>query len=108
MAWAHARGLISYQKPESASQFAVLETQVRHIKPARFGDAVDVAVQVRIQKLRITFEYKMTCAKTQEVLSEARTVHVALDKDLKVLRPPAEMKNILEKEKWIETWLSSL
>ena len=38
VAWAHSAGLIDYQKPESASHFAVLETRVQHLKPSFFGD----------------------------------------------------------------------
>lgn len=104
--WAHHHGIIDYQKPESASYFAVIETQVRHLKPAKFGDNLEVKVQAKIGKVRIIFEYKLY--RNSELLSEARTQHVPLDKELKLIKPPEEIKKILEKVPWTETWLSSL
>jgi acyl-CoA thioester hydrolase len=109
VAWAQSKGLIDYQKPTSASHFAVLETKVRHLKPLFFGDKVEIQLQVQLDKVRIIFEYKITCsARGQELAAVVRTEHVPLDKDLKLLRPSPEMKSILEKETWTETWLSNL
>ena len=109
VAWAHQKGLIEYQKPTSASHFAVLETKVRHLKPLFFGDIAEVQLQVKLERVRIIFEYKITCpARGQELIASVRTEHVPLDKDLKLLRPSNQMKSILEKEKWTETWLSNL
>ena len=108
VAWAHQRGILDYQKPETASHLAVLETHVRHLKPAQFGDDLEVIVQARIEKVRIIFEYKMFCRQRYEApISECRTVHVPLDLELKPIRPSDKLKTILEKEKWIETWLSN-
>jgi acyl-CoA thioester hydrolase len=106
VAWAHAHGLLDYQKPSSASHLAVYETQVRHIRPAKFGDQVNIEVQVRLQKVKIIFEYKMW--RDKELLSECRTVHVPLDLSLKLIKPSVEFKKVLETQVWIETWLSSL
>jgi len=106
VAWAHANGLLDYQQPESASHLAVLETQVRHLKPAKFGDALEIQVQARLQKVKMIFEYKIL--RGDELISECRTTHVPLDLELKLIKPPEKMKKILEKQKWTETWLSSL
>lgn len=107
VAWAHDRGLIEYQRPESAFQLAVLETKVSHLWPAKFGDDVIVHLQVRLEKARIRFFYKMSLEKkvgeiSARVLSRCETLHAALDKDLKPLRPPRKLIEILEKETWIE------
>ncbi len=106
VAWAHDAGLLDYQKPESASYLAVYETQVRHIKPAKFGDVVEVQVQVAARGIKIIFEYKMF--RDEELMSECRTTHVPLGLDLKLIKTPPAIKAILEKQTWIETWLSSL
>ena len=106
VAWAHGRGIISYQKPESAAFLAVLETKVRHLKPLKFGDDIEIEVQVKMDKLRIIFEYKMYClARHQTPVATSRTEHVSLDENLKVKRLSVELKTVLEKEPWIETWL---
>lgn len=105
VAWAQERGLIDYQRPESAAHFAVLETHVRHLRPAIFGDVIEVELQVRREGVRIQFQYLLK--RGSDRLAAVETVHVPLGKDLKPLRVPEAMKDVLEKEQWIETWLSS-
>ena len=106
VAWAHQMGIIDYQKPESASYFAVVETQVKHLKPALFGDLLKIFVQARIKGVRIYFEYK--AYRDAITIAEARTEHVSLDKELKLMKPPQSLREIMEKSVWTETWLSSL
>jgi acyl-CoA thioester hydrolase len=106
VAWAHAHGLLEWQRPEMAASFAVLGTQVRHLKPSRFGDVLKIQVQGRLIGVRIVFEYKMW--KDEELISEARTEHVSLDADLRPQRPSPSMRKVMEGAKWNETWLSNL
>lgn len=106
VAWAHAHGILDYQKPETASHLAVYDTEVRHLRPGRFGDVVEVQVQARFRGVRLIFEYKMW--RDQTVLAEGRTTHVPLNPELKVIRPPRKMKKVVEDSPWIETWLLSL
>lgn len=106
VAWAIDKGLLDYQKPESASHLAVLETQVKHLQALKFGDVIETEVQVRAERARIIFEYKLFVReKSPRPYSVCRTVHVALDKNLNVMRIPEKMKETVEKEKWTETWL---
>ena len=102
--WAHDRGLIDYQKPESASQFAVYETQVKHLKPTFFGDDLEIAVQGRVEGNRLIFQYRLI-GRNGEVCSLGKTVHVSLSKDLKLMRMPAEVRAVTEREQWTEIWL---
>ncbi|WII70951.1 thioesterase family protein [Bdellovibrio sp. 22V] len=104
VAWAHAKGLLDYQKPGSASHFAVYETQVKHLKPTFFGDDLEIEVQARIDGNRLVFQYRLR-GRGNSTCSVAQTVHVALGPDLKLLRLPAEIKTVVEKESWTETWL---
>jgi acyl-CoA thioester hydrolase len=114
VAWAHVQGLLDYQKPGSAAHFAVVQTEVKHLKPLFFGDQVEVELQARLQGARLIFEYKIYSRHIdnrqhgQDPVCVARTMHVPLDLNLKLQRPSAQMKNILEKETWIETWLLNL
>lgn len=103
VAWAHSHGLIDYQKPQSAAHFAVLETKVKHLKPAFFGDDLLILVQARGQGIRIEFQYKII--KGEDVLVLAQTVHVPLNAELRPMKLPKEMKEILERESWKEIWL---
>lgn len=105
VAWAHQHGVIDYQRPESASHFAVLETRVRHHLPGRFGDEIAIDVQARRQGIRVFFEYRLR--RGTEIISTAETVHVPLNAELKPIRLPQGMRLALEKESWTETWLSN-
>ena len=106
VAWAHHFGLIDWNQPESASSFAVIGTEVKHLAPARFGNDLRIEVQGRLKGVRIVFEYKMW--KDSDLLSECRTEHVNLDLGLRPQRPTPQLKSVMEKEKWNETWLLSL
>ncbi len=103
VSWAHSKNLLDYQKPESAFHFAVYGTQVRHLKPAIFGDELEIEVQAKQQGARILFQYRMRAR--GETLSVAITEHVSLNKELKLMRLPKNYTDILEKETWTETWL---
>lgn len=107
VAWANSVGLIDYQKPESASHFAVLETRVQHLKPCFFGDQLKIHLQVKMQGARIVFQYKIyrQAAASDLVIALVETMHVSLDKNLRPLRLTKEFKTILEKRVWKETWL---
>lgn len=108
VAWAHAHGVLDYQKPESASQLAVLETRCRHLKPSFFGDDLEIDVQVKMEKIRIHFQYQIR-NKTQNTISAVGlSSHASLNKELKPQRLSREWQILLEKEKWTETWLSNL
>lgn len=104
VSWAHDRGLIDYQKPGTASHFAVYETQVKHLKPTFFGDELEIEVQARTEGNRLIFQYRLR-GRDREVCSLGKTVHVPLGLDLKLLRLSAEIKAATEKEQWTETWL---
>lgn len=110
VAWAFHTGLLKPEMPERAASLAVLETQVRHLKPCQFGDAIRLELQVRREGIQIVFEYKIW--KHDHLACEIRTKHVGLepaeDGTLRLAKPTTDMRNILEKEIWTETWLSSL
>lgn len=101
--WAHARGLLDYQKKGSAALFAVFETRVKHLKPGFFGDEIDIELQAQKRGIRIFLQYRLKAR--GETLALAETVHVSLDQNLKLIRLPKTMTQILEKELWTETWL---
>jgi acyl-CoA thioester hydrolase len=104
VAWAHQVGIIDYQNPESGHFLAVLETRCRHLKPSYFGDLLTVRLQVKAQGVRICFQYLITSEKGEKIAAGTST-HASLNKQLRPIRMTEQMKNILEKETWTETWL---
>jgi acyl-CoA thioester hydrolase len=108
VAWAHHHGLMDYQKKEAAAHFAVIEVQVKYLKPCFFGDQVEIQVQGKMSGVRIFFQYKLIAVnRGRELVALAKTSHAPLDENLKVMRPLDEMKTVFAKEgqKWTETWL---
>ncbi len=100
--WCVINGLLSTSK-ESVFGLTVVETRVRHLKPARYGDEVVVFTQVKSKGARLIFQYRMQLGET--ILCTAETIHCGLDLDMKVKRLDDRIKKLLEKEIWTETWL---
>ncbi len=104
--WCRSHGLLApnqSDRDKSVFGLTVYETRVKHIKPARYGDDLQIAVQVKIEGVRIIFQYKMTLE--DSVLSVAETVHCNIDADFKVRRVEKPMAEAVEKSVWTETWL---
>ena len=81
----------------------VIETRVQHLKPARYGDEVTICVQVRAKGIRLYFQYLIETKNV--ILSKAETIHCSLDTEMKVKRLDQKLINLLQREKWTETWL---
>lgn len=106
VAWMRSRGLSDTHYPQSDTVLAVLHYRVWHLRPAIFEDLLQIRVQARRDGLKIQFQYAIY--KGDKRIAEAETVHIPVDRDLRPVRPHVRFKQVLEKEPWIETWLSSL
>jgi acyl-CoA thioester hydrolase len=108
VSWAQQKGILDYQKPETASYLAVLNTQVRHAKPCFFGDQLEIGIEARKKGLLLEFQYEMKNLTRGSVSAYGYTTHVYINQNFKAVRLPADVNEILEKEKWTETWHSNL
>lgn len=104
--WCKNRGF-NFQEVEKQNSavfsLSVYETKVKHIKPLKYADTLDIEIQVKIEGIRLIFQYKL---KNQEgLVCVAETVHCNLDQNLKVKRLSQDLIKLVENEKWIETWL---
>ena len=105
VAWMRERGLAHTHFPKSDKVLALLRYQVWHLRPCTFDDLVRVELQVRRQGLKVHFQYAIY--KGDERITEAETLHIPVDKELKPARPSQELLAMLEKEPWTETLLSN-
>lgn len=105
VSWMRERGLTHSHYPNSDIVLAVLHYQVWHMKTATFEDLIRVELQVRRKGVRVQFQYAMY--KGDVRIAEAETLHIPVDKDLRPCRPSEEFMKQVEKEAWIETWLSN-
>lgn len=103
VAWMRERNLSFTHYPACDKVLALLHYQMWHLKPAFFEDALRVALQVRRKGLKIHFQYSIF--KGEEIIAQAETLHIPVDKELRAVRPHAELLKHMESEPWIETWL---
>lgn len=81
----------------------VYETRVRHVRPARYGDELEVSVQVKVEGARVIYQYKMKINK--QIICLAETVHCHIDTQFKVKRIDPVIVQAVGKCVWTETWL---
>lgn len=105
VAWMRARELDGTHYPKADRVLALLHYQVWHMRPCTFDDLLKIYLQVRRQGLKIHYQYAIY--KGAERICEAETLHIPVDGKLKPMRPAEQFVTVLEKEKWIETWLSN-
>ena len=102
VAWFRSRNLIN-NSTDSVFGFTVYETQVRHLAPSRYGDGLDIQLQVKIVKAKLIFQYRLLV--NEKTVALVKSVHCRLDRDFKVQRFDSKLIAIMEKELWTGTWL---
>ena len=109
VAWLRARDLGAYHAPQKDFVLAVLETEVRHHRPAFLLDELRIYLELKFERLKFHFRYVIFSDKyPNEPVAWGRSLHMGLDQHFKVQRPPVELIEKLEREKWTETWPWSL
>ncbi|MBW2974648.1 acyl-CoA thioesterase [Candidatus Woesearchaeota archaeon] len=88
---------VTYAELEKKGFFApVVEIKVNYKKPARYDDVVEVETSVsHVGNSSIRFDYKVFNKKTKELLAEAYTVNVFINKDMESVRIPDEVRDVL-------------
>ena len=107
VAWINENGLREYHYPFANVTLAVLETSTQHFKPAYFNDLLKIALQVRREKLKVRFRYAIYSERFDSAICTGEILLVPLNQDNKPTRLPELLVQLLEKEKWIETWPSN-
>ncbi len=103
--WLKWMGLEDTHFPKADRSLAVISSQVSHDSPCRFGDQVEIRLEVRAQRLKIEFQYVITRLGDERLIARGRTTHVLVDKDFKLKRPHEKFLKALENQKWTETLL---
>lgn len=89
---------VTYSELEKKGLFApVVEIKVNYKKPARYDELVEVETSVEhVGNSSVKFVYKVFNKNTRELLCEAYTVNVFINKEMKPVRIPDEVRNVLE------------
>jgi acyl-CoA thioester hydrolase len=104
MAWLKFRGLNHLHAPHDDLTMAVLETRVQHHRPLYLDETLKVRLQIQLAGLKIRFAYAAYGERYSEAVATGESLHVPLDKNLRVTRLSKELKTQLETESWNETW----
>ncbi len=103
--WLRQTGLDAYHGPDRLCLFAVTETRVRHLKPLYFEDQAEIWLESRCQGARIFYQYQIFSQRFTDPILKATTEHVAVDKNMKLIRLPNELREKIGSHPWTETWL---
>lgn len=100
--WFHQNGYESLTTEEIFG-LVVYETRVRHKSPIRYGEKIKIDLQMKIQGAKLMIQYMIRDSKN--ICAKVETIHCRTDRNFKVLRLDEKLIKLVEKEKWIETWL---
>ena len=100
--WCKKKGLLG-EDEKAVFSLAVIESKIKHIRPAKYSDVIRFAIQARVEGARIILQYKLFVRESVVCLGE--TVHCNLDVNLRVRRLNSELIKMMENELWTGTWL---
>lgn len=103
--WLRTMGLADTHYPLVDRLLAVTSSQVVYDSACRFGDELEISVEVRAQRLKIEFQYVIYNPSEKKQVARGYTSHVLVDKDLKPKRPEKRFLAVVETQKWTETLL---
>ena len=88
----------TYRELESQGVFLpVVESHCRYLNPAYYDDLITVETRFHFESpARLRFDYVLVSNPEAARLAEGYTVHVCLDANRKVIRPPKKLRGILE------------
>lgn len=73
----------------------VVEVKVNYKAPGRYDDIILLETEIaKIGNTSIKFEYKVLRKKDKKLLAEAYTVNVFINKDMKPVKVPEEIKKL--------------
>lgn len=93
--WFRSCGM-SYREVETAGIFLpVIEAHCNYLKPAFYDDVLIVATRFHLAgPARLRFDYEIRRGAT--VITSGYTVHVCMNKERRVVKPPPYLRTLLE------------
>lgn len=93
--WFRSRGM-SYKEIEDRGIYLpVVEAHCIYRKPAFYDDTLNIATRFKFSgPARLRFDYEIT--REGDLLTTGYTVHVCLNSDRRVMKPPDYLKALLE------------
>jgi acyl-CoA thioester hydrolase len=90
---------IDYKSIEKESRLSlpVVEAHCKYKAPARYDDIILIKTKIaQVKSSALRFDYELFNKESGELLVEAYTTHVFIDKDRRPVRIPQEIKDIFK------------
>lgn len=88
--WLYAHGVEKTHSPFTDYVLAVLDLKVSFLSPLKLGDVFRVEMRGEFKGAKLEFRYKILLEDKLKVTGS--TLHIGVDSDLKVQKPPLELK----------------
>lgn len=106
MAWLRETHLLEHHSPTIDYTLALLECYVSYKKPCLLNDKVRIYLKLFNEGSKFRFYYGIYV--NNALCAYGHTLHIGVDKNMKVKKPPQELIQPVEKGQWTETWPSNL
>jgi acyl-CoA thioester hydrolase len=93
--WFRRCGMSYRELEETGVYLPVIEAHCTYLKPAYYDDVLTIATQFFFAgPARLKFEYEIK--RNGELLANGFTIHVCVNSERKVLKPPDHLRSLLE------------
>lgn len=90
--WLRHRGIDYSKLANNGIHLAVVESSVRHLRPARFDDALTIETRLHeLRHLSLRFAYKIINSSTGEELASGITLHACVDDNMSLQKLPKDL-----------------
>jgi len=93
--WLYHFGVEKEHSPFTDYVLAVLNLNVSFLKPLRLGDVFEVKMKGAFKGAKLEFHYEILIEDNLKVTGS--TLHIGVDSDLKVVKPPIKLKEAVNK-----------
>lgn len=93
--WLYHFGVEKEHSPFKDYVLAVLDLKVSFFKPLKLGDVFEVKIKGAFKGAKLEFFYEILLEDNLKVTGS--TLHIGVDSDLKVVKPPIKLKEAVEK-----------
>ena len=94
--WFRSCGMSYRELEEKGVYLPVIEAHCHYRKPAFYDDVLTIATSFRFSgPARLRFDYEVSRQANGDSLANGYTVHVCVDRERKVLKPPAFLAQLL-------------
>jgi acyl-CoA thioester hydrolase len=102
--WLRDRGLLRAQGEKGDVIFAVVDLQIRYLRPLKFDELMETFVEGKMDGAKIVFRYALWSETQNAYAVTGTTTLIPLDSELRPVRLATLPREQLRQETWTSTW----